>query len=132
MHQLSLYWTVGESGDLRGGNQKKPTWPEIEMWLEQARTDSGVVGLDIVDGPEIGPQGLQLRSDQGNYLLTLGETDSDDYHVRSFTNYDAKPGRVDIVGDYWDCGEVCTDFSIVTRVFREFFDSGDVSRDLLD
>jgi hypothetical protein len=131
MQHFSLSWTIGVGSDCQGGKQKKPSWLDIEAQLEQLRTHSGSVTLDIVDGAEIGPQSLQIQSDRGNYLLSIGEVDEEDYQVRSFTNKDAEPDRIEILGNSWDSKLVCSDFNIVRQAFKEFFDSGDVSHGLL-
>ena len=132
MRKLSLAWTIGSDGNCQGGNQKNPAWPDIEARLEQLRTRSGSVTLDILDGAEIGPQCLQVQCDRGNYLLSIGEVDEEDYQVRSFTNRDAESGRIEILGNAWDSRLICSDFNIVKMAFKEFFDLGDVSHDLLD
>jgi hypothetical protein len=130
MNQFLLSWTIGVGIGCQGGRCKNPTWPDIEAKLEQVRTQGGTVTIDVVNAEEARPQSLQLRSERGNHLLTLGEI-GEDYEVRTMTN--ANDGaRVDILGDLWDCKQVSSNFSVVKRAFREFFENGDVSRDLLN
>ena len=66
------------------------------------------------------------------YVLMLGELDEQDYSIRSFSNKDAVPERVEILGDWWDSKMVCSEINVVTRVFREFFDTHNVSVATLD
>ncbi len=132
MPKLSLSWSIGVGADCRGGNKKYPEWSEIEVHLNEIEATSGSVTITVVDGPEIGPQTLQVFSDRGSYLLMLGEDNGDDWDVRTLTNLHAPLGPIEILGYYWDPKMVCSDFNIVRRAFKEFFDKGDVSRDLLN
>jgi hypothetical protein len=130
MRQLSLSWTEGVGEIATGRHQTAPLWSDVEYRLERAKR-CGSVGLDIIDAPESGPQSLQVFCDQAGYLLMLGELDGEDHHIRSFTNAEAAPGKVAILGEYWDARNLCQDFAVVKAVFREFFDTGDVSHAVL-
>lgn len=105
-------------------------WSDVEDRLERVRS-RGSVGLDILDAPEIGPQSLQVFCDRPGFLLMLGELSAEDHHVRTFSNPDTAPGTVEILGNSWDARMICRDFSLVKTVFREFFDTCDVSRAVL-
>jgi len=132
MHTLSLSWTIGAGPGRVGGHKRAPAWSDIEEKVSHMRTQPGSVGLYIIEGPEAGPQSLQVFCEGGNYLLMLGELDEEHHFVRSYTNKHAKQDMVEIAGDLWDVRMVCYEFDIVMRAFREFFDRGDVSRELLD
>jgi len=112
--------------------KRHPEWSDIEAALEKARNHSGVVTLDIYLSNETGQKTLQVRVDDGHYLLlTLGEEDEQDYAVRSLTNAKAGPGQIGILGDLWDSRMVSDDFTIVQQAFEEFFSTGNVSHNLL-
>ena len=131
-HALSLSWGYGSGGPGRGGNRRITEWSEVDEVLEGVRYNSGAAILEIVSTQSNGPKNVDVRADRGRYLLTLLEYTEDDSDVRSFTNPDAEPGRVEIFGDYWGSNMITSDFSVVREVFRQFFETGDVSRDLLD
>jgi hypothetical protein len=128
MPQLSLAWTVADGP---GGNQDDPRWEDVDSRLQTLKARSGTVALDLVNPPEIGPQGLQVFCDQGNFLLMLSELTADDHEVRGYTNASADHDGVGVLGNAWDGRMVCQDFEIVRTVFAELFTSGDVARTLL-
>jgi hypothetical protein len=131
MPNFSLSWSGGKPG----GNQDNPSWELIQQRLEQAWQRSGTVTLCIQNAPEIGPEMLQVFCDRNGCVMLLGEIvldeDGSDWNVRSFSNADATPGMIDILGNNWDARTICHDFSIVLAAFREFFEMGDVSREML-
>jgi hypothetical protein len=131
MHQLSLSWGLDVGPNCRGGNQRDPQWTDIAPLLESLKSRSGTVGLDILNA-ETGPQTLQVASEHGMYLLTLGEINQDGYNVRDYTNPRASAGQTMIHEYLWSSQMLCWDFDIVMQVFKQFFDTGDVSRDILD
>jgi hypothetical protein len=131
MQQLSLSWTIGIGLSAKGGLQKQPQWEDVESRLQEVRDHSGAVTLYLVDPPEIGPQGLQVFCDRGNFLLMLSELTADDHEVRGYWNPDAEPGQTEILGDMWDTRMLCQDFEIVKNALMEFFNSGDVEHSLL-
>ncbi len=108
-----------------------PSWSEIHLRLEEVHGSSGTVSLEPLEGSGIGPRQLQVRSDSGNYLLTFGFETDDDWIVRTFTNKSPKREQVNILGDLWDPQSICTDFGVVQHAFRQFFDTGDISKEML-
>ena len=130
--RLWLSWAYQRHGPDSGGNCRVTAWSQVEEVLEGVRQLSGTTTLRITDGPDIGPDSVQVRADRGRFLLTLLQYTESDSDVRSFTNPDAVPGRVEILGDYWGSNMITSDFSVVREVFRQFFETEDVSRDLLD
>jgi hypothetical protein len=132
MSRVSLSWTIGNGGSCRGGNQANVEWPEIETLLEQIRSQSGSLTLYDIDPPMPGPQIFQVFSDQGYFLLMLGEDDGRDYRVRSFSNMDARSGQIELLGDLWDSRMVCSDLDIVKQVVKEYLETGDVAHSRLN
>jgi hypothetical protein len=76
----------------QGGNQRSSAWSDVEARLEQAKIFSGSVSLETIGGSGGRPHYLQVQSDGAKYLLTLGEDDGKDYHVRSYFNQGSEPG----------------------------------------
>lgn len=131
MSEFLLSWSVGPGNDRRGGRKSKAAWSDVEQILRKAQEESGTVTVDIVGGPEIGPQSLQLKTENGRSVIMLGVDTGEDYIVRSYSRASTESGMVEILGDLWDEKSVCTDSSVVARAFNEFLETGDVSKELL-
>lgn len=123
---FSLSWTLNGVG----GRCNNPIWCDIEARLKALRNGYGALTLDI-HGNDEGPQVLQLRAEAGNYLLMLGEIVDEDYEVRTYLDEENTGEKVIILGDYWPKNQITTDFSFVIIVINEFFDTGNVQRNLL-
>ncbi len=132
MSSFSLSWAIGVGDGRRGGSEKNITWSNIERKLLEAKEFGGTVTIDLMNAPEIGPQSLQMQTQNDCFLLSLGEDEGEDYIVRTFTNMKAEEGYIEILGNLWDSKLLCYYFEIVIDVFKEFFDTGNVSRRLLD
>lgn len=131
MKNYSLSWVVGVGDQANGGNKKFPVWQDVDCYLDKIKRGKGSLTLSIVGGSDTGPQFLQVFSDEGKYVLSLGEDDGTDYVVRSYLNPELKNSEYEILGDIWSGELVCLDFSIVKEAFEEFFLIGDVSLELL-
>ncbi|MHC8304894.1 DUF6911 family protein [Pseudomonas sp. PB3P13] len=131
MKNYSLSWVVGVGDQANGGNKKFPVWQDVDCYLDKVKRGKGSLTLGIVGGPDTGPQFLQVFSDEGKYILSLGEDDGTDYVVRSYLNPELKNSEYEILGDIWSGELVCLDFSIVKEAFEEFFLIGNVSLELL-
>jgi len=75
---------------------------------------------------------LQVRAENGNYMLTLSEETDDDYRVRFYWDQSLPDDKSLILGDYWSERQLIKDFELVVMVFKEFFDTGNVSADILN
>ncbi len=125
---FSVSWTLNGNG----GNDKTSKWEDIELLLQKLKNKSGTVTLDKFGPDKLGPEMLQVRTEKSNYLLMLGETTEDDYEVRSYWDKNQTDKKIDILGDYWPAKQVIKDFDLVVRIFKEFFDTGNVSIDILN
>ncbi|WP_404943339.1 DUF6911 family protein [Pseudomonas sp. FW300-N2F2] len=43
-----------------GGGKKLPAWQDVDFYLEEVRKGGGSLTLNVVDGPDVGPQLLQV------------------------------------------------------------------------
>ncbi|MFZ5637842.1 MAG: DUF6911 family protein [Pseudomonadota bacterium] len=129
MSTWAISWTSGAG---HGGNRKEPSWQEIEQRLLEVARLRGTVTMDVVGGQEIGPQSLQAQAENGRFVLFLGEDNGQDYVVRTFSNGVSSQEQVEILGNQWDSRLVCDRFDLVLQAFKEFFETGNVSRELLD
>lgn len=124
-------WNIGRGSDWRDGRKSNAAWSDVERILREAQEESGTVTVDIVGGPEIGPQSLQLKTENGRSVIMLGVDTGEDYIVRSYSRASTESGMAEILGDLWDEKSVCTDSAVIARAFNEFLEIGDVSTDLL-
>ncbi|ALB41515.1 hypothetical protein AA650_14510 [Anabaena sp. WA102] len=132
MSSISLSWTIGFGKSCRGGNRQNVILDDILEILTEITEKSGTVTLYLINGSELGPQSLQVQTEKGYFVLSLGENDEEDYIVRTYTNLSSDLQQVIILGNLWDSKLVCTEFDVVIKIFQEFFEVGDVSRDLLN
>ncbi len=132
LYDFLLSWTTGSSGRLVGGKLRRPSWGDVEQHLEAAaRTGCGTVILDIVNADEVGPQSLQVHCKCGMFDVTLGETTTDDHDVRVLNPaYAISTSRIPST-DWFPTNSLSEDFSLIRRILREFFETGNVSRELL-
>lgn len=99
--------------------------------LEAILESSGSVTLDLMDGSGTGPEYLQVETEAGLSVITLGEDDGEDFIVRTYTSNSSGSSKVTILGDDWDSKLICKDKNLVKEIFREFIKTGNVSRNLL-
>ncbi|MDU6435223.1 MAG: hypothetical protein E6556_21350 [Pantoea sp.] len=113
---------------------RSPKWSDVEDFLMKLKGDSGGVRLRIIPEPDIGSMYLDVSTDDGFYLLTLLECSESDLTVRSYwdKSKSGKDKKIQIYGDYWPEHQLTSDFDLVVRTFKEFFDTGNVSVDLLN
>lgn len=110
-----------------------PTWPDVVDFLNVLRNSRGSVNIRIINPPDTGPERLSVEAENGFYLVTLLEYDESGGDVRSIWNKaSSSEGRVIVLGDYWPERQLTKDFDLVVRIFKELFDTGNVSTDLLN
>jgi hypothetical protein len=130
MSDYDLSWTVGIRPHCRGGNKDAAESDDVARILNEIRDHSGSMGLERLNGPEIGPQSLSVET-EGRYSVLMLRDTREDYIVRTLTNTDHDSGFIEIIGDLWDARTVTSNFDLVVQVFKEFFETGDVSREIL-
>lgn len=123
-----MSWTL----DGNGGNKQISSWDDILTQLEQLQGREGSLTLDMLTSVGNGPEMLQVRTESGYYLMTLGEIFEDEYRVRTYWDPSKPDAGMMILGDYWPERQLTKDFDLVVRIFKELFDTGDVSMDLLN
>ncbi|WP_273761409.1 DUF6911 family protein [Aeromonas hydrophila] len=124
----SYSWTLNG----KGGSQKNPTWNDIYDHLRQLVDGAGTLSIDIVDIVDSGPDFLQVRAENNHFMVMLGEVTEDDYNVRNYMGGVISNNKVEVLGDYWPESQLTKDFEFVVRVFKEFFETGNVSTSLLN
>lgn len=131
MIEFLLSWHVGIANKMQGGRKKGPNWNDIEKVLLEAWNTTGTVTIDIVSGRDIGPQRLQVQTENRMAIITLGVDNGEDYIVRSYSSSKSSLENVEILGNLWAETSICSNYDDVIRSFKEFFENGDVSGELL-
>ncbi|CCP02027.1 hypothetical protein BN439_0939 [Erwinia amylovora Ea644] len=121
---FKMSWTLDGSG----GNKPVSAWNDIQNQLEQLQGREGTLTLDILTSIETGAGTLQVRTENGYYLMTLGEIFEDEYQVRTYWDPSKLDTEIMILGDRWSARQVTKNFDIVVKVFEEFTSTGNVSK----
>lgn len=127
------YLSLSSSIDLYGFTIPSPDWEQISNCLNKLKSESGSIQISVVEAPDIGPESLSVRADSGHYLVTmLDNINEDEEEVRSLF-FQEKKGlpQIAILGDYWDPQIVTDDLDLVIRIFKEFYETGNVSQAIL-
>ncbi|WP_233296437.1 DUF6911 family protein [Massilia antarctica] len=127
MNILDLSWSRSSVPHRRGGRIDKPCWEEIADQLRMCFRDSGTVGLEAEsDAGE--SRTLQVRSERGRHLITMGLEIHGEWVVREYNNPVIKmsDSRVDILGDMWSEKIICYDWDVVLDIFKDFFEFGEI------
>ncbi|RWR02205.1 hypothetical protein ED28_09405 [[Pantoea] beijingensis] len=110
-----------------------PLWSDVLNFLNALRNSSGSVNIRITNAPDVGPERLSVEAENGFYLVTLLEYDESGSDVRSiWDNTLSSEDNIIILGNYWPARQLTKDFDLVVRIFKEFFDTGNVSTELLN
>lgn len=125
---LKLSWTLAG----KGGNKKISSWDDIKHCLYLLKDAEGTLTLDVINSNEHEAEMLQLRTEKGFYFMTLSGIRDDEYIVRTFNDLSQPNIEIMILGDNWPAQQVTRDFNLAVRIFKEFFDTGNVSTDLLN
>lgn len=125
MSKLQLSWSCSP----KGGSKKSDCWGDISDVLNNLRLSCGCVTVDKLDDEDYLLSEIQVRMEKGLYLVTfLNEKDE----VMTFFDLTQADEKVLILGDYWPMRQVTKDFNLVVKAFKEFFDTGNVSTELLN
>ncbi|MFK3798500.1 DUF6911 family protein [Pseudomonas sp. NPDC088444] len=130
--RFSMSWVIKDGCDRNGGSSHVADWGEVWAKLVRLGSNPGSVSLNIIDVAAMSPFRISVETDVRNYLVTLLEEVEDDTEVRSYSNPAAREEMVELLGDYWDARLLTSDFEFVCMMFKEFFETGDVSRQWLN
>lgn len=109
---------------------KSPNINEIEEYLYQLENRNGVVSLSTEVSYDK-PYEITLYSDNKIYLILLSTETEDDIEVRTFNDNSGSREFIPILGEPYAKASTITNFSYILKVFKEFYETGDVNRELL-
>ncbi len=105
-------------------------WADIETALMVLKEEA-FFDLSIRPEPEAGPIRLVVESEKGNYMpsMLVGGRPSE---VKVLVNEDGRDKEDVPIGGYdVDAMAVTQDFDLIIRMVKEFYETGNVSPDLL-
>lgn len=121
-----LSWTR----DTEGGNLRNPEWHSVDEKLNALGSGAGTITLDG-EGEDGFQKSLQVRFEDGKYLLTFGYETEDDWIVRMHQNGESDSDKTTLLGDVWRSSCICRNSAIVRQALNQFFDTGTVSDALM-
>lgn len=111
---------------------QNPSDNDIERILHIMRNEAGVVGIENISAPEIGPYEIVLYVEDGKYFLMLnGYAEDGEHVVRTPSNDSDSKGQVSILGDMYPSKAIISNFDLVQDLFKEFAKFGNVSLTLM-
>lgn len=129
---IDIRWVIGtDFAEMHGGSQDKACQEQIGDILHSICRHGGSLGMTIDPPQEIGPECLDIRSENGLWIVNLCENTETDHEVRTYHDPNAIPGEVNVLGDLWDSRMICRDFAIIEEIVRMFFQTGKVGVNLL-
>ena len=111
---------------------RRPEWSDVEELLLKLKDKKGATRLVVLPEPTVGPVNIDVSAEDGFYLLTLLEYSESDSDVRSYWDMSKSDNKIIILGNQWPERQLTKDFDLVVRIFKEFFETGNVSTDLLN
>ncbi|WP_395313491.1 hypothetical protein V1603_03320 [Enterobacter sp. ECC-219] len=122
-----MSWTLDEIG----GNKQIQNLDMVLNQFAQIQGKKGTLTLDILNSSDDSAEMLQIRTENGYYLITLGEIVEDEYQVRTYWDSSKPDTGIVILGDYWPESQLTKDSEFIVKILKEFFDTGNVSKELL-
>ncbi|MCM7773039.1 hypothetical protein M8S83_13050 [Enterobacter asburiae] len=122
-----MSWTLDEIG----GNKQIQNLDMVLNQFKQIQGKKGTLTLDILNSSDDSAEMLQIRTENGYYLITLGEIVEDEYQVRSYWDSSKPDTGIMILGDYWPESQLTKDSEFIVKILKEFFDTGNVSKEFL-
>lgn len=135
MSSLKLLWAIlGEDRSIensqRGAIDNASLNDAMEC-LGEVLGQTGLIELVVVDPLETGPRGLQIRTEDGNSIITLAEVDDKkEKKIRTYRK-GVSGGPVELFGGMWNSEMLCKDDDVIKSVVSELFTKMDVSKEIL-
>ena len=124
---FKMSWTLDEIG----GNKQIQNLDMVLNQFKLIQGKKGTLTLDILNSSDDSAEMLQIRTENGYYLIILGEIVEDEYKVRTYWDSSKPDTGILILGDYWPESQLTKDSEFIVKILKEFFDTGNVSKELL-
>ncbi|WP_434778946.1 DUF6911 family protein [Neisseria sp. Ec49-e6-T10] len=112
--------------------EKAPSIEKLEKYLDILNNSDGILVLSNDQEENLKPYEMTLYSDNKRYLILFATLmDDGDIEVRTFNDNSGSQEFISILGEPYAKASTVTDFSLVIKVFKEFYQTDDVNRELL-
>ncbi|MDF7669755.1 hypothetical protein PT276_00815 [Orbaceae bacterium ESL0721] len=112
---------------------KNPSTDEMMDYLLHFQNCDGKLVLSNTQEGNLKPNNMTLYSDNKRYLILLETVmDDGDIDVRTFNDRSGNREFILMLGEPFAIAATVDDFSLVIKAFREFLQTGDVCRELLN
>ena len=109
-----------------------PSLEKFINYLSYFQDYDGTLTLSNDQEENLKPYNMTLYSDNKRYLILFATLmDDGDIEVRTFNDNSGSQEFISILGEPYAKASTVTDFSLVIKVFKEFYQTGDVNRELL-
>lgn len=113
---FKVSWTLGETG----GNKQISNWDMVLNQFKLIQGKKGTLTLDIQNSGDNSAEMLQIRTENGYYLITLGEIFEDEYQVRTYWDSSKPDTKMVILGDYWPESQLTKDCELIVKILKSF------------
>ena len=104
------------------------TWDDLCNALEALKEEAQVI-LRPIPVPENGPTRFDIEGENGYFFPGILEADGE---IRQYIDLDAVgKDPIEIGGYNYSAMMVTQDYDLIVRMVKEFYETGNVSRDLL-
>jgi hypothetical protein len=112
---------------------KNPSIDDVMNYLVNFQDKNGRLILSNNQEENLKPYSMSLYSDNKRYLVLFSTiTEDGDIEVRTFNDKSGSREFIPILGEQFALASTTKNFYLVIKVFNEFLQIGDVSRELLD
>ncbi|WP_152560651.1 hypothetical protein [Pantoea sp. NGS-ED-1003] len=111
----------------------QPSIPQLMNYLSILEGHNGVLVLENDQEDKYVPYKLVLYSEHGIYMVLLETSIEDgDIDVRTFYDKGCSRELIPILGESFSKASTVKNFSHVIKAFKEFYETGNVNRGLLN
>lgn len=109
-----------------------PSIDDMMSYLTNFRDKNGTLILFNNQEEKLKPYKMSLYSDSKRYLILFAtDMEDGDIEVRTFNDESGSKEFIPMLGEPFAIASTTKNFSLVIQAFKEFLETGDVSRDLL-
>lgn len=132
---LKLLWAIlGDDRTIENsqrGQVDNASLDDAMKCVDEVIGQAGIIEVVVVEPAEVGPRGLQVRTEDGSSIITLAEID--EKKERKIRTYRKGEGGepVELFGGMWNAEMLCKDAEVVRHVVSELFTKMDVSKEML-
>jgi len=131
-YQLGGYY-LNKSQRVQLSLKEQPSIEELFNYLNILEKNNGILVLSNNQEESLKPYDMTLYSDDKRYLILLASMlDDGDIDVRTFNDRSGSQKFISMLGEPYAAVSIIQDFTLVSKAFEQFYETGDVERELLN